>query len=297
MEANYQKSNIGIKWYAEIMLLFVAVVWGASYGLAKTAVLFYPVLGFLAIRFCSTSLILAPSLFRLSKNQIINTLKIGLPLGSILLLIFISETYGVSLTLASNSAFLISLCVVFTPFVEWFVLKTKPKNTMFTATLISVLGTWLLTSGVSIDFNIGDGLIILAAILRAIMVTYTNKLTKNKKISSLALTCIQTGVVGFGCLLLSLLLLPDGLPELPKNHSFWYATIFLVCFCTLFAFFAQNYALKHTNPTRVSLLMGSEPIFGALFAVYFLNEQLSIIGWIGGFMIVGASMWAAFKRN
>ena len=30
------------------MLLLVAVVWGASYGLAKTAVLFYPVLGFLA---------------------------------------------------------------------------------------------------------------------------------------------------------------------------------------------------------------------------------------------------------
>ncbi|MEJ5076570.1 hypothetical protein [Erwinia sp. MYb535] len=32
--------------YAEWMLLAVAVVWGTSYGMAKQAVLFYPVVGF-----------------------------------------------------------------------------------------------------------------------------------------------------------------------------------------------------------------------------------------------------------
>jgi drug/metabolite transporter (DMT)-like permease len=92
------------------------------------------------------------------------------------------------------------------------------------------------------------------------------------------------------------IVLPDRLPPLPHDPVFWYATGFLVVFCTLFAFFAQNYALRRTSPTRVSLLMGTEPVFGALFAVYALNESLDAEGWLGGLMIVAAFLWAARKR-
>jgi len=92
--------------WAEVMLLAVALVWGASYGLAKTAVLFYPVLGVLAVRFCITSLLLQPALSGLPRRQAAAVFKVGLPLGLILLAIFISETYGLSLTRASNAAFL-----------------------------------------------------------------------------------------------------------------------------------------------------------------------------------------------
>jgi EamA-like transporter family len=106
-------------WWADVMLLLVAVVWGASYGLAKTAVAFYPVLGFLAIRFCLTSAMLLPTFRGLSLQQLKEALKVGVPLGLILLSVFLAETYGVSMTRASNAAFLISLCMVFTPFVEW----------------------------------------------------------------------------------------------------------------------------------------------------------------------------------
>jgi drug/metabolite transporter (DMT)-like permease len=284
-------------WLAEAMLLLVSVVWGVSYGLAKTAVIFYPVLGFLAVRFLLTAILLLPSWRGLSKVQLAQGMKVGIPLGVILLAIFISETYGVSLTLASNAALLISMCVVFTPFVEWIVLRARPSLVSFVAAGVSLLGAWLLTSGVSLAFNLGDGLILLAALLRAFMVTYTNKLTQGKQIPALFLTSVQTGVVGLGCLFLGLIILPGGLPPLPHDSTFWYATAFLVVFCTLFAFFAQNYALSRTSPTRVSLLMGSEPVFGAVFAVYWLNESLSMIGWIGGAMIVAASLWAALKPH
>lgn len=67
--------------------------------------------------------------------------------------------------------------------------------------------------------------------------------------------------------------------------------MFLVLFCTIFAFFAQNYATLRSNPTRVSVLMGTEPVFGALFAVLWLNESLSLAGWVGWALIVGAAWW------
>jgi drug/metabolite transporter (DMT)-like permease len=281
---------------AEVMLLLVALVWGASYGLAKTAVLFYPVLGFLAVRFCITSLFLQPAWWRASRRQSAAVLKAGLPLGLILLSIFISETYGLSLTRASNAAFLISMCVVFTPFVEWIVLGRRPSSTSFAAAGISLAGAWFLTSGVTLSFNWGDALILVAAVLRAMMVTFTNKLTKGRDIPALPLTGVQTGVVGLGCLILGIAVLPGRLPALPTAPVFWGATAFLIVFCTLFAFFAQNYALRRTPPTRVALLMGAEPVFGALFAVCWLHETLSPQAWLGGLLIMSASLWAALRR-
>lgn len=37
--------------------------------------------------------------------------------------------------------------------------------------------------------------------------------------------------------------------------------------------------------------MGTEPVFGALFAVLWLNESLSLAGWVGWALIVGAAWW------
>jgi drug/metabolite transporter (DMT)-like permease len=162
---------------------------------------------------------------------------------------------------------------------------------------VSLAGAWLLTSGLSMELEVGDALIVLAALLRAFMVTMTNKLTHGRKIPALPLTAIQTGTVGLGCLVMGIVMLPAGLPSLPTQAAFWYATGFLIVFCTLFAFFAQNYALQRSSPTRVSLLMGTEPVFGALFAVHWLNETLTMAGWLGGSMMVAASVWVMLKNK
>jgi len=40
---------------AEGLLLVTALVWGTSYAVVKDAVVLYPVLGYLALRFCLTA--------------------------------------------------------------------------------------------------------------------------------------------------------------------------------------------------------------------------------------------------
>ncbi|MFT4191182.1 MAG: DMT family transporter [Comamonas sp.] len=283
---------------ADFLLLMVALFWGMSYGLAKTATLFYPVLGFLAIRFCIASIIISPALLRLNRSQLTQTLTKGPPLGFILLIIFIAETYGLFYTTASNAAFLISLCIILTPFVEWLLLNTKPTPKIIAAAIISTIGALFLSvsGNFNFTFNRGDGFILFAALMRGFMVVCTRKLIQNTEIPSLALTAVQTGVVGLGCLLLGTALLPEGLPPIPWTGDFWVPTFLLIVLCTLFAFFAQNYALSKTTPTRVSLLMGTEPVFGALFAVIYLSERLSPIGWLGGLMMVFASIWAVLPE-
>ncbi len=305
---------------SDICLILVAAVWGSSYGFAKLSLQYYPVLGFLAIRFGLTSLLLSPVLIATYQNntaQLTHTLKAGVPLGAILLAIFLFETYGLVYTSVANAAFLISLCIVMTPFMEWLILKNRPHTLVFICAILSLFGTYLLTlsSGVSmgdssaISLNLGDGLILLAALARAVMVTMTKKLTQNtinvnnkpdkqvnqtnQTVSSLALTAVQSIIVFIGCL--GLFLVSNALtgklfiPSLPNGVSFWLPTLYLVIFCTLFAFFVQNWAVKIGTPSRASLLMGSEPVFGALFAVVLFNEQVGALGWIGGGLITLAS--------
>lgn len=104
---------------SDLALLLVAMVWGTSYGVAKGALAFYPVLGFLAVRFILTFTLLLPALLRAGRTQQHDALRAGAPLGALMLLSFLCETFGVAHTQASNAAFLISLCVVSTPFAEW----------------------------------------------------------------------------------------------------------------------------------------------------------------------------------
>jgi len=281
---------------SDLLLLAVAVVWGTSYGVAKGALAYYPVLGFLAVRFILTFVLLLPVLLRLERQQLRDALRTGWPLGLLMLCIFVCETFGVALTQASNAAFLISLCVVFTPFVEWWMLRIKPQRTVFVFAGVSLLGAVLLSGGLVGNMGWGDALMLAAAMLRAVTVCQTSKLTRGSSAPALALTAVQAGVIGFGSLLLAQCI-PGGLPPLPHAAVFWQATAYLVLGCTVFAFFAQNWALKQSAPSRVALLTSSEPAFGALFAVLWLGESLGVMGWVGGGLIVVAALWTSARRG
>ncbi|WP_148863836.1 DMT family transporter [Marinobacter fonticola] len=282
---------------AECLLLLVAAFWGTSYGLSKQALAFYSVLGFIAIRFFMAFLTLLPALVREYRRGAARDWRVGLPTGAILFAIFVCEIYGVLHTTAANAAFLISLCVLFTPYTEWLIFKRPPSMENFVLAGLSFVGVILLTTGSTVTLNIGDLLILGAAILRAFMVTVTKKVASDKDLSTLSLTCIQSGVVSLGAAFVIILFQPETLRALPMDMEFWLITVYLVLFCTVFAFFAQNYGARNIAPTRVSLLMGTEPAFGALFAVWWLGEEIGLTGWMGGGLIVFAALYSVFPKT
>lgn len=279
-----------------LMLLLVAIFWGTSYGIAKEALLFTGVLVFLVIRFVMTTLILLPIVIY-RKN--IAHWKSVIPTGFILFLIFVCETYGIKNTTASNAAFLISLFVVFTPFVEWLINKNKPTNKLFFLSIMSVIGVFLLTNVNvhQININIGDVLMLMAAVLRGFMVVFTKKVMVDKEVDPIMVTSVQSSVVS----ILSIILLlsihsTEFIDSIPMELSFWLLALYLVLFCTVFAFYAQNYSVKKMSPTRVSILMGSEPIFGALFAFLWLSESFTVIQIMGASLIFIATFIVTRKE-
>lgn len=277
----------------EWLLLLVALIWGGSYSAAKAATGQMPVLQFLVLRFGLTFLILLPALRGLAVASWPAALTGASMLGINLLAIFVCETFGVSLTTASNAAFLISLCVAFTPLCEWWLLKTKPGGTVLAAAGLSLLGAGLLAfqNGGAASLAWGDGLMVLAAFLRGVMVCLTRRHGQRRGLPALTVTAVQMGVMTLGSIILMLTVHGTAWPPLPRSASFWSAMAFLVLLCTLFAFFAQNYAASRISPSRVALLMGSEPMWGALIAVLWMGEQMALQGWIGGLLIVASAWW------
>ena len=284
--------------WTECMLLLVAIFWGTSYGLTKDALMYVGVFSFIGIRFGLTFLMLLPVLvrdFKQGKNQ--DWLR-ALPTGLVLSGIFVCEVSGVLHTTAANAAVLISLSMILTALAETLINRSRVSGSLWLMGMLSCLGVLLLSlhSGFNLSFNLGDGLILLAAVGRAIMVTLTKRLTHNRSITMLSLTAIQSLVV-----MLMAVIVGWGSGESIAWSSliqpaFWLITLHLVLMCTLFAFFAQNLAISRTSPTRVALLMGSEPLFGALFAMFWLGESLSLIQWFGALLIIASVMRVSTSR-
>jgi len=272
-------------------LLLIAAIWGSSYSVVKTALSWYPVAGVIAIRFLLSALLLTPYWLRLPVTQRKQTLTVAAPTSLGLLAIFFAETAGVAHTSAGNAAFLISLCLLLTPPVEWAWFGRRPAAKLWLAALVSLLGTWLLTGLTAGGLNGGDALMLLAALIRALQTCLTTRLMRGKAVDSLGLTAAQGLIVGGGALVI--LALSGDVPTLPTAGAFWAALTYLSLACTLFAFWAMNRALAQSSPTQVALLLGSEPLWGALFAVIWLGEPLGASGWLGGLLISGAAAWVS----
>ncbi|MDC5705871.1 DMT family transporter [Vibrio europaeus] len=283
----------------ESLLLLVAVFWGTSYGLTKSALVYTSVLVFISIRFSITFLCMLPVVIRDFRRGLNKDWKIAIPTGFILSAIFFCEVFGVSQTSASNAAFLISLSVILTAFAELIINKKRVSNTLWGLTLCSVVGVLLLTSnqGIELSLNTGDYFILGAALLRALMVTLTKRFTEGKEITTSTLTSLQSLVVAGVTIFAAMAYLPASEFVIPTSTEFWITVAYLVLFCTLFAFYVQNYAVRRTSPTRVSLLMGSEPLFGAIFAMVWLQESLSLLQVVGGALILFSVIVSSTKES
>jgi drug/metabolite transporter (DMT)-like permease len=282
---------------ADLCLLAVALAWGGSYGATKVALRYDGVLAFLALRFAVTSLALAPFAGRALLARPMAHLWIGGRLGLILLLIFALESFGVKYTSASNAALLISLCVLFTPLVDGLMTRRRPDRALLVLAVLYVGGAALLTGAGAGGLGLGDGLILLAALCRAAMVTATKRWTDRRAdLSSGALTLVQLAVVALSTAVLSFCLSGRQAWTVPLDGRFLGALLFLAGICTGFAFFVQTHMVRATSPVRVALLMGLEPLFGAAFGILLMGDRPTAGSLLGGALIIAAVL-AGLRRD
>ena len=130
------------KYKSEIILIFVTVLWGATFVIVKEALHEISPMLFIAVRFIITALFLLPFVIR--KNFDLKSIYPGIILGVLLFAGFATQTVGLKFTSATKSGFLTGTSVIMIPLLQILIEKRPPTKGVVLGTIIVMLGILVL---------------------------------------------------------------------------------------------------------------------------------------------------------
>lgn len=280
----------------DIALLGAAMVWGSSYLTSRELTHFASLWGMMALRFIIAAAILylirLRNPIKFNRAEVLSSLGIAATLATVMTV----ETTGIYFTSATNSGLIISLSILFTPIIEGLVSKFWMPKRFYIAAIGAVAGVGILISGNGFTSpNIGDALMIIAAVLRALHNVAQGHFTRGKKVDTLNITILHLFFAG----LIFLIIDPVGTVNAAITYGprEWALMGVLVLFCTVYGFMVMLWGIRKTSASRVALLQGTEPIWAVIIAVLIGGELMTVVGWLGGVVIVAACYWGLGIEN
>ncbi len=273
---------------AVLLLLLVAIIWGSGFIASQIALdsNVSPELIMLA-RFSIATIIVGTAFFKpVVKNGFKNFFSL-LPSGIFLFLAFFMQIVALQFTTPANNAFLTATNVVMVPFIWWAISKKKPAVNIFVASILCLIGIAVLS--VKFDqgmrFRLGDSLTVLCALFFAGHIVSTGIVAKK----------VDTHIVVFFQFLISAVMSAivfflfsdrdiSALSTLPANLSLLYLGVFSTCVC----YFLQTYGQKFVNASKAAIILGTEALFGSLFAVIIGYDELTWNMMLGGAIVMVA---------
>ena len=283
------------KYTGEIALLFNTLIWGGTFALIKNAFNDISPLLFLGLRFSIAALIFLPFVYSSLKNTNKQTLIAGSILGFFYFAGFTAQSLGLNLTTATKSGFITGTFVIFIPILQLIIEKRKPKWFNVFGVLLVLVGLILLSSkGENVfdfinqlgsDFNLGDLLTLICALLFAFQVVYVDVFTK--KYDYLPMVFVQLLITGVGGFVLSYNFSIASLEtvKFTINTTVVTAILYTAIFASIIATVIQLKFQKFVSPTKAGIIFSIEPIFAAVFAYFLLSEKISNFGLVGCVLI------------
>jgi len=263
---------------ADLTLVLVAIIWGSGFTATKMALdsgfgPFY----MMALRFLIAAVIMKVVLFKKLKNITRDELKAGALIGLFLFFAFGTQTVGLIFTTPSKNAFLTGTNVVMVPFIYWAISRVKPDIYSVIAAVVCFLGIGTLSYDGSLSMGIGDTLSLICAVGFACHISLTGYFAKKVDVIKLAfLQMVFAAILSFGTAIFF-----EDLP-VEFNKTGVLSIIYLGVFSTMIAFLLQTVAQKYTTASRTAIILSTEAIFGTIFSVILLSEQLTVNMIIGG---------------
>lgn len=285
----------------DIAILGAALVWGGSYLASRELTHFASLWGMMALRFGIAAVILlcirAFKPVKFSRIEILSSLGIAVTLATVMTV----ETTGVYLTSATNSGLIISLSILFTPLIEGLVSKFWMPRMFYLSAIGAIIGVAILISGNGFtEPNLGDLLMIVAAVLRAVHTVsqsfFTHgKFTRGKTVDTTNVTILSLFITGLFFFILD----PAGTVNAAQTYGVreWILMGTLVLFSTVYGFIVMLWAIRKTSASRVALLQGTEPVWAVIIAVLLGGELMNAIGWLGAAVIIAACYWGLGIEN
>lgn len=272
---------------AELALVGVTVVWGASFTVVQSALADASVWAFLAMRFTLASVILAAA-------GGIGAPQSGIVPGLFLAAGYFFQTSGLLHTTPSKSAFITAISIVLVPLGAMLVYRIRPGANEALGVLMAMLGMGLMAiphGGLAPgSMNRGDLLTAGGAVAYAghiISVGHWARRANPAKFIFIqtagvaALSWSACAAFGFG----------------PVRWSWRLvgALAFTAVACTALAYWVQAWAQRRTSATRTAIIFALEPVAAAITSYMVSGEVLAQRAAWGAFLIVCGILAAELK--
>jgi|TARA_B100001146_G_scaffold49379_1_gene42849 drug/metabolite transporter (DMT)-like permease len=270
------------KYLAQILLVFVTLIWGATFIMVKDALNDAGPFAFGTLRFTIagilTLVIVNKSIFTLTKTEIIG----GLICGFCLFCGYAFQNFGLMQTSASKSAFITSVSVLMVPIILYLFNIQKIKMKVWFAVVLATIGLYFLLDPRGGMMNWGDILTFGCALGFAVHIIFQGYYVK-KNVRVLPFFLVQAWVVVGLSFINSLLFEPIFAIWSPRLIS---ALLVTGIAATFIAILLMIWAQQILNPSETAIIFSLEPVFATVFAIIFAGEILGLWGYIGGGLIV-----------
>lgn len=266
-----------------LALVAITAVWGSTFFMIKEAVASIPPLDFLGARFAIAAgavlLVRGRVLARCSRR----TWRRGLAAGAVFASAQVCQTFGLQRADASVSGFITGMYVVLTPVLLFLVFRRRTPRRVWVATALAALGLSVLSlDGLSV--GLGEALTFCAALLYAVHIVLLDRWAGREK--GIDLAGIQVLAIGAICGTASLF----GGVVLPSGAGGWIALLYMALVAGLLALVVQTWAQGRIPAGSAAVIMTTEPVFAAFFAILFGGEALTWRLALGGAMVLSAML-------
>nr|WP_307774715.1 DMT family transporter [uncultured Cetobacterium sp.] len=281
--------------FSKVMLVLVAMIWGSGFPATKI-ILDSGVkpFEFLAIRFIVAAAIMFV-IIKIKKTPLKkDEISIGAIAGIVLFLAFGFQTVGLVYTTSSKNAFITGANVIFVPYITWMLTKEKPKFIYYISSFICFVGIGVLSFESNFSVNIGDFLTFVCAICFALQIaTIGSKIRDKNPFVVNAFQMLSAGIVS---LFANILFENSTIFTRDYDLKQILALGYIIMFNTFICYSIQTFAQKDIEPAKVSLILTTEIIFGALFSVIILGDVLTLKLILGGALIFGSIIMTEMKQ-
>ena len=196
------------------------------------------------------------------------------------------KLWGLSLTTATNAAFILSLSSVAAVLFAFFLLKEKAVNRFYAIVLMMIIGVYLVTTGGEhLLPQIGDLIIVALAFLIGFMQVYGKKVLETLSVLEISFGRSMVGMIFLG--LLIPIFAPKGFGTIPNFPVLLLVLANGLVFSgSIILFYKALQAEGASNASMFALLV---PVLTAVLGYLFLGEMLNFYQVIGGLIILAGS--------
>ena len=276
-----------------LALLFVTLVWGATFPVLKLATAHLSGVEVSALRFVIAAVCMAPFALRVPRRTWLD----GGVLGVLVLVSYVVQAFGLQFISSNRSAFLTSLNVLMVPLLG-VVFGTRLTLTVMGAATLACAGIGLMSweGGAHL---LADAATIFGALAYALYVIVLSRRASLHVPRQLAATqIVWMAVLGSLWMLLDAVG-TDKLQTLPSRLDLpiLVGLAYLGIVATAGMLFLQAMAQRHVSADKAALIYAMEPVFAALFAWMWLAELLTWKAAVGGAMVVLAVVLSELRSN